>query len=155
MRQELVDGRPRTQGLLNRDDSTVGGHLGLLDELLLTNRLLAPVERAAALLQRTKCFIEGLGEVAAERHGLTDRLHGGGELAICQRELLKSEARNLHDHIVQCWLEGCRRDPSDVVRDFVESIAKRQLCGDLGNRETGRFGGQSGAPRPEDSSQSQ
>ena len=103
------------------------------------------MERAPPLFKRAKRLIECLGEVPPESHSFANGLHGGRELTISQWELLKRKARHLHHDIVQCWLEGGRRDPRDVVGDLVEAISQRQLRRDLGNRKAGRLGGQSRA----------
>ena len=52
-------------------------------------------------------------------------------------KLLEVPPRDLDDDVVDGRLEGCGRDPRDVVRNLVEVIAERQLRGDLRNREAG------------------
>ena len=91
----------------------------------------------ALLLQRAQRLLERLGEVAADRHGLADRLHGGGEGGVGGRELLEGEPRRLDDDVVERRLEGGRGLLGDVVGDLVERVADGELGGDLGDREAG------------------
>ena len=105
------------------------------------------VEAAQAGLQGAQRLLQGFGEAAPDRHGLADRLHGDGQERLGARELLEGEARYLGDHVVDRGLEGGRRHPGDVVVEFVEGVADRQLGRDLGDREAGRLGRQRGRAR--------
>ena len=104
--------------------------------------LVAPVERRAALLERAQRLLQRGRVVAADRHRLADRLHGGGERRVGGRELLEREPRHLDDDVVERRLEARRRDPGDVVRDLVEAVADGELRGDLGDREAGGLRGE-------------
>ena len=58
-------------------------------------------------------------------------------------KFLEREARDLRDHVVDRRLEARRRRAAgDVVGDFVQGVADRELGGDLGDREAGRLRGQ-------------
>ena len=58
-------------------------------------------------------------------------------------EFLERKARNLGDDVVDGRLErGRRRAAGDVVGDFIQRVADRELGGDLGDRKAGRLGGQ-------------
>jgi len=87
-------------------------------------------------------LLERLLEAAADGHRLPHRLHRGGEHRRAALELLKGEARDLGDHVVDRGLEAGRRGAGDVVDDLVERVAHRQAGGDLGDREAGGLRGQ-------------
>ena len=60
----------------------------------------------------------------------------------------KAKRGNLGDHVIDGRLEaGGRGAAGDVVGDFVERVADRQLGGDLGDRKAGRFRRQRGRAR--------
>ena len=143
--RRLVDGldaRSRAQRLLDLDEPLLGRALDGLEQLveLSTRRGLAvPVERRAGLVDRAQRLAERLGEVAAEGHGLTDRLHGRRERVVGRRELLEREARDLDDDVVERRLERRGRRARDVVGDLVERVADRDLRRDLGDRVARRL----------------
>ena len=96
------------------------------------------VEAGQARLQRAQRLLQALLEGAADRHGFADRLHRGGEHVRGAGEFLEGEARDLGDDVIDGRLErGRRRAAGDVVGDFVERVADRELGRDLGDRETG------------------
>ena len=87
------------------------------------------LEPAQRLLQR---LLEG----PADRHDLADRLHLRRQAVFVERELLEREPRDLGDHVVDRRLEGRRRRSSgDLVAQFVERVADRELRRDLGDRK--------------------
>ena len=58
-------------------------------------------------------------------------------------KFLEREAGNLGDDIVDGRLERSRRRAAgDVVGDFIERVADREFCGDLGDRKAGSLRGQ-------------
>ena len=66
-------------------------------------------------------------------------------MAIGLGEFLERKAWNLRHHIVDARLKGSRcRALGDFIAQFVQGVAHRQFGGNLGNRETGRLGGQGG-----------
>ena len=77
---------------------------------------------------------ERLAERAPDPHRLADGLHLRAERAVGARELLEGEAGELDDDVVERRLEARRRGACQVVRDLVERVADRELCGDLGDR---------------------
>jgi hypothetical protein len=81
---------------------------------------LAPSRTALLALQRAQRLLQRLGEVAADRHRLADRLHVRGQRGVGARELLEGEPRNLDHHVVECRLEAGRGLGGDVVADLVE-----------------------------------
>ena len=81
---------------------------------------------ASLLLQGAQRLLQRLGEVAADRHRLADRLHVRGQRGVGGRELLEGEPRHLHHDVVERRLEGRRRLLGDVVGDLVEGVADRR-----------------------------
>ena len=55
------------------------------------------------------------------------------------RKFLKGEPRHLRDDVVNRRLEGRRRDPSNVVDEFVQREADREFRRDFRNGETRRL----------------
>ena len=95
-----------------------------------------------ARLQGTQRLLERLLEAAADGHRLPHRLHRRGEHRRAAAELLKREARDFGDHVINGGLEAGGCLAGDVVEDLVERVAHRQARGDLGDREAGGLGGQ-------------
>ena len=101
------------------------------------------VEAGEAGLQPAQRLLQAFLERAADRHHLADRLHRRGQRRACARKLLEREARDLGDDVVDGRLErGRRRAAGDVVGDLVQRVADRELCCDLGDRETRRLRGE-------------
>ena len=146
----FLDRQPTTKSLLHQHDSSVGRCPGLIQERLGLrpggHLAPTPVKARARAFQRAKSLLQGLGEVAADRHRLADALHGRGQRRIRGRKLLEGEPRHLDHDVVQGRLEAGRRDLGDVVADLVQGVADGQLRGDLGNRETGCLRGQRRGP---------
>ena len=99
-------------------------------------------EPGTADFQRADRFLQRLLERAPDAHGLADRFHLRGKRAVRGREFFKGEPRDLGDHIVDRGFETGGSLPRDVVDEFVQGIADRELGGDLGDREAGGFRGQ-------------
>ena len=103
--EQLLEWCPLTQRLLHQHDAAIGGNLRRFDQLGRSARLITPMEARTALLQGAQCLLQSRGVVASERHRLTHGLHRGGQGHIGGRELLESEARNLHHHVIEGRLE--------------------------------------------------
>ena len=130
-------------GLHDGVDPAVGGdRTAFSSSAALSPGLADEGELAALLLQRAQRLLERLGEVAADGHGLADRLHGGGQGGVGGRELLEGEPRHLDHDVVEGRLEGGRGLLGDVVGDLVQGVADGELGGDLGDREAGGLGGE-------------
>ncbi len=94
------------------------------------------LEAAQRLLQ---AFLKG----AADRHHFADRLHRGGQRGGGAGKFLEGKARDFRHHVIDGRLERGRRSAAgDVVGDFVERIADRELGGDLGDRKSRRLRGE-------------
>ena len=108
--EDLLGGRAGADRVHDVLEPAVVGHAGLVEQGLLVelDPLLVPVERRVVALQRAQRLLEGLGEVAADRHRLADRLHVGGQHRVGGRELLEREPRHLHHDVVERRLEAGR-----------------------------------------------
>ena len=137
---QLLHGSASQQSLLNLVNTLSGRNLSLLNQLSqLTLRQGQRLEREGRtlLLQRTHRLLQSLSEVTAQSHSLANTLHGGGQSRVSSRELLKREARNLHDHVVEGRLEGRRGLLGDIVRNLIQGVTQGQLGRNLRNREAG------------------
>ncbi len=91
-----------------------------------------------------QAFLQGFLECAANAHGLAHAFHRSCQLVLCAGEFLEGEARNLENDIVDGRLETGHGLARDVVAQFVERVANRQLGRDLGNGKARGLGGQGG-----------
>jgi len=125
----------------------LGARVGeLVADLVRVDRL--EVEAVDADLEPAQRLLQRLLERAPDRHHLADRLHLRGQPVVGLLELLEREARHLGDDVVDRRLERRgRRAPGDVVREFVERVADRELRRDLRDREPGRLRRERGAAR--------
>ena len=105
------------------------------------------VQAVKAGLHGPERLLQALVEAPAHRHRLAHRLHGGGQVRLGARKLLEREARDLGDHIVDRRLEARRGHAGDVIVQFVQRVADRQLRRDLGDRETRGLRRQRGGAR--------
>ena len=119
----------------------VGHGLGVVEVEHLLQAVLVGFQAAQGLLQ-------GLLEGATDGHHLPHRLHLGGEAGIGLGKLFEGEARDLGHHVVDAGLEGGRGGAAgDLVGQFVQGVAHRQLGRHLGDGEAGGLGGQGRGPR--------
>ena len=86
-------------------------------------------------------------KAGADCHDLAGGFHLRAELPADARELVKRPLGEFDHHIVQCRLEAGAGLARDVVSDFVQRVAERDFCGDLGNRVPGRLAGKRGGTR--------
>jgi hypothetical protein len=86
--------------------------------------------------ERANAFSERLLKRPADRHNFADRLHLSPENGIRARKLFELPPRNLDDHVIERRLETGGRLPCNVVANFVETIADRELRGNLGDRKS-------------------
>ena len=99
-------------------------------------------------LQSTQRLLQRFLERAADRHHLANRFHLRRQTIVGLLELFEREARHFGDDVIDRRLERRGRLPSgDVVLQFVQRVADRQLRGDLGDREASGLGGQGRAAR--------
>src|SRR5690606_10651758 len=96
----------------------------------------------ASVLECAKSLLERLLERAPDCHGLTHRLHLGGQTRVRSRELLEGEPRALHHHVVQHGLKGGRRGTRYVVGNLVQRVTNCQLGPDTRNGKSGCLGRQ-------------
>ncbi len=95
------------------------------------------IEAVQPGLHAAQALLQGLGEAAADRHRLANRLHAGGQHRWRAGKFLEGEARDLHHDVVDGRLEARRCHAGDVVDQFVERVADGKLRRDLGDRESG------------------
>ena len=76
-------------------------------------------------------------KTCADCHDLAGGFHLSAELPADSRKLVKRPFRKFDHHIVQRRLKAGAGFARDVVPDFVQRVAERDLCGDLGNRISG------------------
>ncbi len=82
-------------------------------------------------------------ERAADRHGLPDGFHLGGEPRVGAGKFLEREARNFGYHVIDGGLEGGRRGAAgDLVLELIERVADRELRRDFGDRKSGGLRGE-------------
>ena len=102
------------------------------------------IEAIDAALQAAQCLLQRFLERASDRHHLANGLHLRGEPVIGLLEFFEREAWDLGHDVIDGRLERSRhafsiRPGGDVVLQFVERIADRQLGGNLGNRKPRGF----------------
>jgi len=108
----------------------------------------ALVHAVHAHFQPAQRLLERLLEGAADGHHLAHRFHLRGQAIVGLREFLKREARHLGDDVIDGRLERSgHRSARDLVLQFVQRVADRELGRDLGNREAGCLRGQGGRAR--------
>ena len=148
--EKFLEGRASADRLLDLDETPLCANRCGLDErarLLGGGRITIPVKLYPALIDRTQSLLESFREGTTDRHGLADGLHRRGERRVGGRELLESETRDFHNHVVERRLERGRSRARDVVRDLVERVSGGQPSGDLGDREARSLRGQGGGAR--------
>lgn len=81
--EQLLDGRAQVEGPPDLVEPAVGGGLDRFEQLFegAVHRGAGP-ESGALGFERAQHLAEGLGEVAADGHRLSHRLHGRGEGAV-------------------------------------------------------------------------
>ncbi len=126
------------EGVAHVPDAVRTGLAQFFLDLFAVARLL--VQAVDAHFQAAQRLLERLLEGAPDRHHLAHRLHLGGQVVVGRGELLERETGDLGDHVVDRGLERGRGGAAgDLVTQFVEREADRQLGRHLGDRETGRF----------------
>jgi hypothetical protein len=124
--------------------------------LIVDGVLLASIEPLVAGVQAVSgpldfhgadALLEGLLEGAPDGHGLADTFHRRRQGFVGLGEFLEGEARHLHHAVVDRGLETGAGDAGDVVAQFIQRVAQRELGGELGDREAGGLGGQRAGAR--------
>mmetsp|Transcript_2844 Transcript_2844/g.8482 ORF Transcript_2844/g.8482 Transcript_2844/m.8482 type:complete len:686 (+) Transcript_2844:1556-3613(+) len=138
-------GRDAVLKSLFDDDHSLGiGDPHVVDDLVRRQPL--PVLRQGpsiqARLQGPERLLERLLEGPSDGHRLSHGFHLRGKHGLRTWELLKGEARDLGDHIVDRRLKRRRRLERDVVRDLVQRISAGEPRRHLGDREPSRLGRQ-------------
>ena len=137
---DLLDRPAALQRLEDRPHPAVVRDDELLPQpaiVIIVRTVLAEDQPLPTHLQGPHRLQEGFLERAADSHHLADRFHLRRQRPVGLRELLECPTRNLHDHVVDCRLEGRRRQARDVVGNLLQAIAQRQLRRNLGNGKSG------------------
>ncbi len=92
------------------------------------------VERRERNFRAAHRFHDRLLEGSSDRHDLARRLHARAEPPLCIQEFVERPLGELNDDIVDRGLEASVSFARDVVFDFVEGVAERDLRRDLCNR---------------------
>ena len=146
---DLVHGQTELHGVAQLKDAlgVRGAQLGanFVEAGQLFGAIAAPP--GSTRLQRSQRLLEGFLERAPDRHRFAHRLHlrrqrGGGA-----GEFFKGKAGNLGHHVVDGGLKAGRGFLGDVVGNFVEGVAHRQLGRKLSDRKARRLRSQGRAPR--------
>ena len=118
------------------------------DQLLRDERFLIHIGlRRLARLEAAYPFQQRLIECAADRHHLAHGLHLSAQRWVRAWKFLELPARDLGHHVIDGRFKTSRRQPRDVIRDFIQPVAHREFRGDLRNWESGRLGSQRRGPR--------
>ena len=128
---EEAKGVGPTEPLLQKFPGAMGCSLGQIG-----------LQAEASDLQRADGLLERLPKGPADGHGLADRFHRRGQQILGVGKLLKGPAGDLDDTVIDGRFEGGHRFSCDVVGNFVEGITDGELRGNLGDRKTGRLGGE-------------
>ena len=141
-RVKFVDFVPATYALAHLEDAVRSWGFDGCEQLHVIHRLEVLLRRIAVEtcttdFQRPQCFLQTLGEGSPNRHRLADAAHLRAEGVAGSIEFLESPTRNLRHHVVDRWFEARRSLLGDVVGNLIEGVTNGQLCGDLGDRESG------------------
>ena len=142
---DLVVGDALTDRLCDSPDSHIIYDVKLFDQLVFGQ--VAEVighQGIYVLFQGTDGFHQRALEVVADTHNLTGCLHLCGQGTFCTDKLIERQTRDFYNTVIQHRLEACVGFSGNGVRDLIQSVAKCDLCSNLCNRITGRFGSQCG-----------
>ncbi len=140
---DLLDGHAVLEGVGDGVDSAVvglseQGHEDVLDVVL------GGLEAVHEGVDHTDGLLDGLLEVSADGHDLTDGLHAGAEAGRDLVELLEVPAGHLDDAVIEGGLEAGGGGVGDAVLDLDEVFAEGELGGDVGQGVAGGLGGEGG-----------
>ena len=103
-------------------------------------QFLVSYEAMGSLADHPESLLDGLLEAAADGHDLSDRFHGGADLARDSMELAQVPARYLADNIVKRRFKESRGGLGDGVLQVEESVAESEFGGHECQRITGSLG---------------
>ena len=136
------------QRLRDHPDALVVDHGEPREELLLgKTREIVAVETFHMLLQRADGLHERAFKIVADTHDLAGRLHLCGQRALGRDELIKRQAREFDDAVIERGLEAGEGLARNRIADLVECIAERDLGRHLGDRISRRLRGERGGTR--------
>ena len=146
---ERVQRHTELQGVPELEQAIGAGSAQRLEQRRLVQAApgVAELEPVRLDLQAAHPLLQRLGEGAADRHHLAHRLHLRGEGGVGLGKLLEGEARDLDHAVVDGRLEAGGGLARDVVGYLVQGVADGELGRELGDRESGRLGGERGGAR--------
>jgi len=144
--EDFIDAGPTSKSFDDRPGATRLRRIDLGPERRLAGLSVGQFRRLESSmtdLERSDRLLKALLESTPDGHDFADRLHLRRQRRIGGGEFLEGESWNLRHDIIDRRLEARRRFARNVVGNFIERVAHRQLRGDLGDRETGRLRSQS------------
>ena len=99
-------------------------------------------EAVYMLLQRADGFHQRTFKVVADTHHLSGCLHLCSQCSLCTDKLIKRKSRKFYDTVVQHWFKACICLLCDRIFDLIQCITKSDLCCNLRDRISCRFGSQ-------------
>src|ERR1035441_8512090 len=158
--EQLREAEAGAQGVAEEEDALGVGHAEVrgdqfvgqdvavgIDFVAEPPRLAVAAQAIAPDLQRAQGLLQRFLERAANRHHLADALHLRVQRRVSLGELLKGEARDFGDDVINGRLEAGGRFAGDVVPDLIEQVADGEFGGDLGDRKARGLGSQGGGTR--------
>ena len=94
------------------------------------------------LLQRADGFHQRTFKVIADTHHLSGRFHLCCQCSLRTDKLIKWKSRKFYHAVVQHWLKACICLLCNRVFDLIQCITKGNLCCNLRDRISCRFGSQ-------------
>ena len=137
---DLVNGVVLVEhSLSNSQPAAIGGVAESLIEVI----ELITLETKVFRVNLTDCLLQGLLPGTTNSHNLTNRLHGGANVAVDVLELAQIPAGNLSDNVVQTGLEVGGGGLGNGVGELGKSVSQTNLSRGVSKRVTGGLGSQS------------
>ena len=141
----LLVGNALTDRFCDSPDSHIIYDVKFLDQLIFGKMTeIIGHQGIYVLLQGTDCFHQRAFKIIADAHDLSGCLHLSGQGTFCADKFIERQTRDFYNTVIQHRLEACVGFSGNGIRDFIQRIAKCDLCSNLCNRITGCFGSQRG-----------
>ena len=140
-----VIGNTTTACLCNNPDSSVIYHFQTLDQFIIRKcQIFIRNKTVHMLFKGTDGFHQRTFEVCTDTHNLTGCFHLCSQCTFCSDKFIKRQTRDLYNAIIQHRLETCISFSCNGIFDFIQCIAKCDLCGNFCNWISGCLGSQGG-----------
>ena len=106
-----------------------------------------PAQSGPVNFQALTGLLEGFVKAAADAHNLAHRFHLKSKATIGSGEFVEVPLGDFDNHIIQDRFKKRRGTQRNLIGQFVQAVAHRKFRGDLGNRISGRLGGEGGGAR--------